>query len=278
MGNNILTILFIIIIIGMIAYIYYNHIKTAVSNNNRDNKVTILNRETELNLDSHRKKGTSRPTSNQIYKKYFSPKPQVNSKTRLPNKSNRPKNDIINVDDVLSSVTRSDIRSHCDPNDITEPFEIFNDVNDVVVPSNLENDDPDAAWDANFGLPLMDSNEKKKFIAKMFRSHKDYQKSLGDFIKYQTDDSTKIRTDITIDPFKPEHNSNKLKGKTVKEIYDEQVAGPTVIPKRIKGRTASTIIYDDESENNGGRIKGTNLIGFDGLGESYRAAAFGNEF
>ncbi len=112
----------------------------------------------------------------------------------------------------------------------------------------------------------------------MQNNHKDFQRSLGQFTQYQMDNRTLLKTDTTIDPFKPEKQSKSLKGRTVKEIYDQQVAGPKAKPKKIKSRTGTSIIYEDEAEMNGGTIKGTNLCGFDGINDGFKTAAFGNEF
>src|SRR5277367_150470 len=110
----------------------------------------------------------------------------------------------------------------------------------------------------------------------MQQNHKKYEKSVSEFAKYQTDRSTLIQTDTTINPFKPDHRSDQLKGKTVKEIYDTQVAGPRAKPKKIKKKTTNGTTYVDESELNGGAISGTeNLHGFDGIGDSHKTAAFG---
>ena len=38
------------------------------------------------------------------------------------------------------------------------------------------------------------------------------------------------------------------------------------------------IIYENESELNGGKIKDSNLCGFDGVTDGFKSADFGNEF
>jgi len=92
------------------------------------------------------------------------------------------------------------------------------------------------------------------------------------------DRSTIIQTETTINPFRPDHRSKSLRGRAVKDIYDEQVAGPKAKPKRVKKRTQTGVVYENESELNGGIISGTKMYGFDGINDSHKTAAFGNEF
>jgi hypothetical protein len=147
--------------------------------------------------------------------------------------------------------------------------------------NNLYSHDPISEtelWDTNFGLPLMNKDEKKKFISKMQKNHQDYQKSLGKFSQYQMDNDTVIKTDTTINPFKSDERGNSLKGRTVKEIYDQQVRAPKAKSKKIKQRSDSEIEYENEVEMNGGKIKGTDMCGFDSTLNDFHSAAFGNEF
>ena len=176
-----------------------------------------------------------------------------------------------------------------DLNDISMPFnDSAEDNNFDFKPSEkkknkvhaINDDDENNAeqvWYNSFSTPLMDPDDKKKFYAKIQKSYKNYEKSFGEFIQYQMDNDTLIKTDITIDPFKPEKRNN-CDGKAIKDIYDEMVAPPKAKPKKIKKKTDRCIIYDDESELNGGNIRGTNLSGFDGVNDGYKSAAFGNEF
>jgi len=195
-------------------------------------------------------------------------------------KNHSNKKRLINVDDILSDTSDSrkkdiDLDEIITGGSLTSECEI----RCRVVPSNMDTKDPEETWFSSFGLPLMSAQEKESFTKKMKKNHDNYQKSMGEFTKYQMDDSTVIKTDITIDPFKPEKRNNKsLQGKAIKDIYDQQVAGPRARPKIIKKKTDTCTIYENESELNGGKIKGTNLCGFDGISDSYKSAAFGNEF
>lgn len=150
--------------------------------------------------------------------------------------------------------------------------------NKVHAVNEEDKDSAEKVWYDSFSTPLMDPDDKKKFYAKIQKSYKDYEKSFGEFIQYQMDNDTLIKTDITIDRFKPEKRNNNCGGKAIKDIYDEMVAPPKAKPKKIKRKTDRCIIYDDESELNGGNIRGTTMCGFDGNNDGFKSAAFGNEF
>nr|AEX62657.1 hypothetical protein mv_L452 [Moumouvirus Monve] len=183
--------------------------------------------------------------------------------------NNRSPNEI-DVDSILSQVS-----SDCSSISGSIDSESIQSENNHVVPSNLS-DDAENIWHSSFGKPLLTQQEKNKFTQKIQKDHKNYEKCLGQFVKYQTDDSTVIKTDTTIDPFKKPNDPN-LKNMTIKDIYDKQVCGPKAKPRTIKNTINNTVIYDDESELNGGFIKGTNLQGFDGTSD-FKSAAFDNEF
>ena len=301
---------FIILLVGIISYIYYqlkspstknhtikpkynNPINKKIINNNVNNKT---NRPLKNNANNNFNKRKKVKFDDNVKYYFYEKNPEemlsespatrayiATMATPIKNKTK------INVDDIFSTETNYSPASSRSPSTYMsdEPSEIsvrdylsdrVDYLSDKILPVNLEEENPNDTWDSSFGLPLMTDNAKQKFAAKMHQNHKLYQKSLSQFNKYQLDNSTLIKTDITIDPFKPEKNSKNLKGKTIGQIYDEQVAGPKAIPKKIKTRTPTSIIYENESEMNGGRIKGTNLCGFDGISGSYKTAAFGNEF
>lgn len=148
----------------------------------------------------------------------------------------------------------------------------------IVKPSNVEMDTK--TWDDSFGMPLMRKKDSQRYFSQLQKENERYGRSLGKFNKYQTDRSTIIQTDVTIDPFKPSENSSKLSGKTIREIYDKQVEGPKAVPKKIKKQTVRGTIYEDEEENNGGIIRGTkNLVGYGDLDRNVqKSASFGNAF
>jgi len=148
-----------------------------------------------------------------------------------------------------------------------------------VIPSNVDQTDPNDTWDSSFGLPLMSADEKRDYFNRMQQNHKKLEKSLGEFTEYLTDRSTVIKTDTSIDPFKPCHHSPSLQDQTIKDIYDSQVSTYKAKPKKILKATKSETVYQHESELNGGKINGTKgLHGFDGIGDTFKAASFGNEF
>ena len=147
-----------------------------------------------------------------------------------------------------------------------------------IIPSNFDQIDPNDKWDSSFGLPLLEKKEQAAYFVKMMDNYKNYKNTLDKFGQYLTDQSTIIKTETTIDPFKPSVRSSQLNEMTVQDIYDEQVAGPQIVQKKIKERTDSGIVYFDESEMNGGKMKGTNLSGFNGVDDRWESAAFGNGF
>ncbi|XWV24829.1 hypothetical protein QJ856_gp0954 [Tupanvirus deep ocean] len=276
-SNNIILIIFILIVIGIVVYFYYNYKNAStiqggnihVTTKDKNTKKVRFNNNVEYNTYQN-KFSTSNRLSDSLNQ---SP---LQSPLSSPSRRNK-----IDVDSIFSSGLSSDSNQEeidlVDDNSVSSvsssPMAM-----QTICPSNLDQTDPEAMWDASFGLPLMTKEDKKKFITKMQKNHKDFQKSLGQFTQYQMDDSTIIKNDTTIDPFKSDHRSKSLKGRTVKEIYDEQVAGPKAKPKRIKAQTSTTTIYEDETEINGGKIKGTNLHAFDGINDGFKTAAFGNEF
>lgn len=153
--------------------------------------------------------------------------------------------------------------------------------NTIVECNNLENTND--TWDASFGMPLMSAEEKKKYFTQMQKNFGQYTNAINQFTEYQMDQSTIIKTDNTIDPFKPSPQSSSLKGKKISEIYDQQVEGPKFKSKKILKKTNNQTIYANESELNGGHLKGTYLkgnpeFGYNKLGDKYKGADFGNEF
>lgn len=147
----------------------------------------------------------------------------------------------------------------------------LSDSDHLSIPNSLDKD-IEPRWDSAFGAPLMSAAEKKKFTDSIKKDHKQYERSLGKFSQYLMDKST------VIEPFKPNTKSSKLKGRPIQDIYNEQVAGPKAKPKQIKRKTDTMIVYDDETEMNGGSLGGTDVNAFDENFASHKLAAFGNEF
>lgn len=104
------------------------------------------------------------------------------------------------------------------------------------------------------------------------RQNKEYQKSLIKYKKFQDNDKL-LKCSPKIDL-----KSSKLLGKSIGEIYDDLVTGPEAKPKKIVKQKGSFIVYDDESENNGGYIKGTNIRAFDDKFLEKKTCKFTNEF
>ena len=258
-SNNIYLIIFILVIIAIIVYFYYHNKNTSTTD-------IVVHKEEKIDKKPAKKKIQKKVRFNDDMIDVYSAH-AIKSDTKYPKRKLRKKKKNIDVDKIVGS----DCRREVDLEDIL-PQE------SKVVPMNLDTTDPEQAWYSNFGLPLMAADEKKKFYAKMQKNHKNYENALGEFTKYQTDSSTIIKTDTTINPFAPEKRSNRLKGKAIKDIYDEKTAGPKAKPKKIRKRTDAGVTYEDESEMNGGFVCGSTLHGFDGVNDDYKMAAFGNEF
>lgn len=275
MANNIYLIIFILIIIAIIVYFYYNgkSIIPSINDTNDNNKIhsnnasikTPKRKQIQSNLKKILKNNRKKVRFDDKINVFSPNKNKSNTKSKYGSKynSNKP----IDVDSIMGKEI-----------DLDEVLSDNKQFTSKVMPANLDITDPEQSWYNNFGSPLIGADEKKKFYAKMQKNYKNYEKAMGEFTKYQTDNSTIIKTDVTIDPFKPENRNNKLKGKAIKDIYDEQVAGPKAKPKKIKHQTDTNVIYDNESELNGGLISGSNLCAFDNISDDYKAAAFGNEF
>lgn len=161
--------------------------------------------------------------------------------------------DKIALDNILSnhSENSEDLEDSEDSDSITESN---------PRPHNASSDSP--SWDTAFKFPLTSDIDRKKYIKKIHSDHKKYLNSMGKFSSYLTDNSTLIKTDVTITPF-------DTKNKTIKEIYDQQTCGPTPIKKKILSKNGYLTTYEDEPEINGGKIKGLNVYGYDGNNNSY---------
>lgn len=280
MSNSIILVIVILIITWLVVYFYY-HCK----NETRENLTSLAREQPVSSFISDKQITTNKPLTQKHKKVRFNDNVKYNTYKK------------INVDDILSLQKNENyIYGKSDPeldkvkNKLSEMQNkganrlqtvsiSDNSINSMPLASNLDQSSPGDRWDANFGVPLYTQAEQKKFVEKMQRNMENYAKSLGEMVQYQTDKNTIIQTDTTIDPFKPPVTQRGVyQGRTVKEIYDEQVAGPRAIPKRIKQKTPTTLVYEDESEMNGGIIKGSKLHGFDGIKDGFQSAAFGDGF
>lgn len=187
---------------------------------------------------------------------------------------NEPIRDKIDIDLVLNqkNITHG-VLKEVNVSDIPEKNQ-----NNIVRPINLEQENADDAWDANFGLSLITKKESRCHFDKMQKSNRKYEQSMSEFTEYQVDRSSVVEPEFKIDPFKPSTKSGNLKNQKIKDIYDMQVAVPKAAPKKIKKVTSDLVIYENDSDNNGGPIQGTNLHGFDSHSSIFGNATFGNEF
>lgn len=314
-SKNIIIIILIFVLVGTIVYFVYNYQNehmTILSKQPEEKRVRFNNIVKYNVYDNNTTSGSEQKyASSSRRNQLCSPTPIENDiSPSLTQKCKRSKK-IINVDEILSRsnlspnnsseksttspnkycykankqrpITNDNLNDESDAPDICDISDVEDDSADVVLtnsnilPSNLELD-PEETWDASFGLPLMSKEEKKNYFARMQKNHKKYEKSMGEFGQYQMDRSTVIQTDTTINPFKPDHRSDTLKGRRIKDIYDEQVSGPKAKPKKVLKKNKNMTVYENESEMNGGIIEGTNMYGFDGICDDYKTAAFGNEF
>ena len=255
-SKNIFNILVIFIMIGFIIYSFYNCNQIQTTSDYSVKPKSILNESYgPTTMNSSPKKKVSFNPNIQYYNYESHSPPKFITKSAKMDK-------IPKIDNILKE------------NESTPKINLAGN----IIPSNFDIINPNQQWDSSFGLPLMDKKEQAAFFAKMMDNYGKYTDTLDKFGQYVTDQSTIIKTETTIDPFKPTVRSAQLAGKTVQEIYDEQVRGPQAIPKKIKARTDHGIVYQNESELNGGKMRGTDLVGVNQLGDTWESAAFGNGF
>lgn len=292
--GTIIWIMVIILFVGIIAYLYYHYAnqpeffktmtrtvsrnKSTTKTKNKNKKKRPAKAAIELSDEAEAEKKRVRFDSDVTYKTFPKAKSSSSGSILTPSYRPRRRSSILISPAPPNPHTSSEgIRLTDSPASASRSASETRSVSETkpIKPSNLEHSEQ--AWDAGFGLPLMDSKDKSRFVNKMRDNHDQYQQSMGDMTKYQMDRSTVIQTDTTIDPFK---NTGGYDGLTVKDIYDRQTAGPRAKPKVISRRTAppGLTIYSSESELNGGKLKGSNLSGFDGAVDEYQSAAFGNGF
>lgn len=287
-SKNIIILIIALIAIGIIVYFYYHY------SNSTDNVIKPKLYKYKLNKRKPFKKSQQKSKK----KVRFNDKVEYNIYQNNQNSSMEKESyqDIFDLDsspsgDLISSPIKSpqsqnsldslDSLLFYGINSLSPKSDIINNGMEIELDSDImpcNHLSPEEKWDAHFGLPLMNKEEKKKYTNKILKDHKLYGNSLGKFTEYQMDRNTINQNETTINPFKPNHQSCQLKNKTIKEIYDEQVAGPKPIPKKIEKITKDGITYQNESELNGGRLKGTYLKAFDNINDPYKNATFGNEF
>jgi len=267
-SKKIFNILILLIIIAIIIYFYYNDTgdKNVITKKKSVNKPKRSNRKIIKKKKCSQKSNQKKVRFNDNVKYYYY---DVNEQA----------DDKIDIDRILNKkkVAPGLLKE-------TKSVEIMPTVDgggtfaEQIVPMNQEQGNADDTWDANFGLPLITKKESHNHFDKMQKSNRKYEQSMSDFTEYQVDRSSLVEPEFKIDPFKPSTKSATLKNQKIKDIYDMQVAAPTAAPKKIKKVTSDLITYENDSENNGGLIQGTNLHGFDGHNNIFGSAAFGNEF
>uniref|UniRef100_A0A6C0CAV5 Uncharacterized protein n=1 Tax=viral metagenome TaxID=1070528 RepID=A0A6C0CAV5_9ZZZZ len=254
-SKKILNVLALLSIIAIIIYFYYN------GNDDKKEEPKIedkqINRRKRRRVISKKNKKKVRFNDNVKYHYYD---------------TSDPIGDKIDIDLILSQKKVVPVLKEAKIDIIEE--EPLN----IVKPINLEEENADDTWDTSFGQPLITKKESRCHFDKMQKSNRKYEKSMSEFTEYQVDRSSIVEPEFKIDPFKPSTKSGNLKNQKIKDIYDMQVAAPKAAPKRIKKVTSDLITYENDSENNGGLIQGTNLHGFDSHSSIFGDAAFGNEF
>lgn len=241
-SKNIINIIMIFIIIGIIIYFYFNK-SQQIASSPKINKVSSIKK---IPKPKHKKKKVR--FNNKVTCHYY-------------DKDTPYKSDLIDMDKILYTESDKEIKP------IIKKFNIQ--------ASNVSLDLPDQ-WDSNFGLPLVDKDERKVHFDRVQKSNKNYAESISDFVEYQVDSQSIVEPEFKIDPFKP--NKKSLSGMAIRDIYDKQVEGPRAKPKQIKKETPSMIYYEDEVANNGGIIEGTNLRGYGSYDETFMSSAFSNQF
>jgi len=274
--NNVIYTLIFFVIIGVILYVYLNR-------NTDDSEICTSDKKSCLiKPKNKRKRGRKKVRFDDEPKYHYYDNPtKLNSKGAPSSlaKEIRPfQENSIDVDKVLHKNQSSEKASEISEEDITSDYYSDRKPTFNVDASNMEMQNNN--WDSSFGVPLVNKDERKEHFDRVQKSNKRYDKSIGDFISYQTDKSSVVEPEFKIDPFKPSKQMKDLRSKTVREIYDMQVQTPTAKPKKVKNKSLGVTYYEDENENNGGMIKGTHLHGSRGGHhvETYEKASFGNQF
>lgn len=108
-------------------------------------------------------------------------------------------------------------------------------------------------WDSNFNSSLIDKGESDAYYEKILKENNIALKSMDKYTNFK--DKKKY--------MESKKKFSQLEGQTIKDIYDDQVSNISAIPKKIKNVRDNEIIYDDESENNGGNVLESNLFAYD---------------
>lgn len=118
-------------------------------------------------------------------------------------------------------------------------------------------------WSDAYDTKMINEENNNKFLKKIKQSHSNYTASYDKYYNYQADmeivqPENELLNDIN------ERDFTKLKKKKIKDVFDEATKKISPKTKRPIGRVGtdknSVTVYENESEMNGGPIKGTSSI------------------
>ena len=268
----------VIIIIGIAAYFLYNWLyesKDLKSTTDRNRDVELEER--FVNLGPYQPKRVQ--FNDDVDCRYFrSDRVQPPSQTTVE----FPKQDTVSLADrIRSKLKRSGIQvaePEIKPDFTRADIEARIPIGIEAAPKHLIEPSATDTWDSSFGIPLMDPEEKRMFAQRMQANMNKYTHAVDKFAEFRDNRDNVEKAQTTLDPFVTDHRSSSLIGKTIKEIYDEQTAGPRPKPKEVLDRTRTNTYYKDENSMNGAYLEGTRLTGFDGLGDMWQTSQFSNGF
>jgi hypothetical protein len=301
---NILVIVMILVIIGVVIYIYYDQL-----NNTENKKYINIKKICKSNRFKRKKSSDSKKISNSKKRVTFDPtvtyvSPPIHE---APNNSlsiSKIFNDDTTIDSlgIWSSTPRESIsiQVQSPPDSIFDNYQSYYkpntlspsiiksaspslDIdNDDVIPANDDYGDENDEWDSNFGIPLVEENQKKKFGRQLRKEYDKYYDSFDNFNKKYQDMSDLVEEREKIDPF-DESNAKYFEGKTIGEIFDEQNAGPILKNKKVKKVGTNEIIYEDEKKINGGYFykcgkNNVHAYHWDPSKSDYKSSDIHNEF
>ena len=90
-----------------------------------------------------------------------------------------------------------------------------------------DSDNSEKQWYSDIEQPLVSHDEMKKYGKELIKEHEDYNKSLGKYLSYMTNDDVIIKTDFV---YKSPKRDQK-RGLTIAEYYDHLTKNPDSILK-----------------------------------------------
>lgn len=158
------------------------------------------------------------------------------------------------------SFARNQKRQELELSDDDDSFEL----------DTLDPQDTLAPVSTGFGKLVSDS-DRRKYVKRLKNNFVDYEKSLGEFYKHQMDEKSKYQDEFDINQFPDE---KQMKGRTVNDIYDTQ----TKRNRRLGILKPTKKSIDNESELNGGPLRGSKMHGYNDDGSGHGTADFGDDF